>query len=83
VRQRYQAQLDYLDDEKKIVIRRNTMTASYLELAKEFPEYKTLLSIGTEGTLIFNFESESDGVPEIRSLLEALRAAKVNLPPCE
>lgn len=83
VKERYQAELDYLAKEEEIKNRRDAMASTLLELVGEFPEYKTLLSVGTEGTLIFNFESETEGAPEIGAILEALSSAKVDLPPCE
>ena len=83
VKQRYQAELDYLKKERETARRRDAMAHILLLLVAEFPEYKTLLSKGVNGTLIFNFESDTNGAPEIRAILEALRAAKLELPPCE
>jgi hypothetical protein len=83
VKERYQAELDYLAKEEETKNRRDAMATTLLALGEEFPEYKTLLSVGTKGTLTFNFESETEDAPEIRAILEALSSAKVELPPCE
>lgn len=83
VKERYQAGLDYLAKEEETKHRRDAMATTLLALGEEFPEYKTLLSVGTEGTLIFNFESETQDAPEIKAILEALSSAKVDLSPCE
>lgn len=84
VKERYQAELDYLaKEEEETKHRRDAMATTLLTLGEEFPEYKTLLSVGTKGTLIFNFESETEDAPEIRAILEALSSAQVDLSPCE
>jgi hypothetical protein len=83
VKERYQAELDYLAKEEETKNRRDAMATTLLALGEEFPEYKTLLNVGTKGTLTFNFESETEDAPEIRAILEALSSAKVEIPPCE